>query len=95
MKQLQITPSFFPGHTYYWGNDHRKTFLGPIKAARIDPAHSAVVNNITFTLHNDASVTPIKPYGAFEVVWAAVNRLMLVNGELSDQVLGKEQRISV
>jgi predicted amidohydrolase YtcJ len=26
---LGITPSFFPGHIYYWGDLHYKIFLGP------------------------------------------------------------------
>jgi hypothetical protein len=29
VKQLNISPSFFTGHTYYWGDDHRNQFLGP------------------------------------------------------------------
>lgn len=29
MVELGINPSFFPGHIYYWGDDHNKTFLGP------------------------------------------------------------------
>jgi len=43
----------------------------------MDPAFSALKRNLKFTLHNDACVTPIQPYGAFEIIWAAVNRLTL------------------
>lgn len=75
MVKLNINPSFFPAHTYYWGYDHNKTFLGPERAARIDPANSALKRKLKFTLHNDACVTPLKPNGAFEIMWTAVNRL--------------------
>jgi len=29
MKALGITPSFFAGHVYYWGDRHRDIFMGP------------------------------------------------------------------
>jgi len=28
-KELGAIPSFFVGHTYYWGDEHRDRFLGP------------------------------------------------------------------
>lgn len=35
---LGMTPSFFPGHIYYWGDKHYQIFLGPTRANRMDPA---------------------------------------------------------
>jgi len=84
---LGITPSFFIGHVYYWGDRHREIFLGPQRAARISPLASAVRRGIRFTLHDDTPVTPVNP---LQLVWGAVNRVTR-NGE----VLGAEQRIPV
>jgi len=86
IAELGITPSFFVGHVYYWGDRHRDIFLGPERAARISPLASAIRRGIRFTIHNDTPVTPVDP---LHLVWCAVNRLTR-----SNQVLGAEQRIS-
>ena len=85
MRELGVTPSFFVGHVYYWGDRHRDIFLGPERAARISPLASALRRKIPFTLHDDTPVTPANP---LLLVWDAVNR-RTVAGE----VLGPEQRI--
>jgi predicted amidohydrolase YtcJ len=41
LKELQIIPSFFPMHTFYWGDWHRQSVLGPERAERISPCASA------------------------------------------------------
>jgi hypothetical protein len=87
MRELGVTPSYFNGHVYYWGDRHRDIFLGPERAARISPLRSSLDRGIRFTLHNDTPVTPVDP---LLLVWAAVNR-MTRNG----QVLGPAERISV
>ncbi|MCE9611170.1 MAG: amidohydrolase [Chthoniobacter sp.] len=87
MAQLGVTPSFFVGHVYYWGDRHRDIFLGPERAARISPLAGALQNHLRFTVHNDTPVTPVNP---LLLVWAAVNRLTS-----SDHVLGKAEAISV
>lgn len=74
VKQLGLIPSFFVGHTYLWGDDHRDKFLGPQRASRISPARSAMLRNIEFTLHNDSPVSPMKD-GILVTIWSAVNRL--------------------
>ena len=38
MSELGISPSFFVGHAYYWGDRHRDIFMGPERAARLSPA---------------------------------------------------------
>ena len=87
MKALGVVPSFFVLHTYYWGDRHRDVFLGPERAARISPAHSAAARGIRFTLHADSPVVPMEP---LRIVWAAVNRRTT-----SGAVLGEDERIDV
>jgi predicted amidohydrolase YtcJ len=86
MKELGVTPSYFVGHVYYWGDRHRDIFLGPERAARISPLASASGRGIRFTLHDDTPVTPVNP---LQLVWAGVNRLTT-----GGRVLGPDQRIS-
>jgi predicted amidohydrolase YtcJ len=87
MQDLGVTPSFFVGHVYYWGDRHRDIFLGPKRASRISPLRSALVRRLRFTLHNDTPVTPVDP---LLLVWAAVNRMTR-----GGAVLGPDERISV
>ena len=87
MKALGVTPSFFVGHVYYWGDRHRDLFLGPERAARISPLASALRRGIRFTLHDDTPVTPVNP---LLLVWGAVNRQTR-----DGKVLGADQRIGV
>jgi predicted amidohydrolase YtcJ len=87
MRELGVTPSFFVGHVYYWGDRHRDIFQGPERGSRISPLASAVERGVPFTIHDDTPVTPVKP---LQLVWDAVNRLTT-----SGQVLGPAQRISV
>jgi len=86
IAELGITPSFFVGHVYYWGDRHRDVFLGPDRAARISPLRSAIRRGIRFTIHDD---TPVTPVGPLRLVWTSVNRLTR-----SGKVLGPEQRIT-
>jgi predicted amidohydrolase YtcJ len=86
IKELGITPSFFVGHVYYWGDRHRDIFLGPERAGRISPLASALARGIRFTIHNDTPVTPVDP---LLLVWCSVNRITR-DGKL----LGDGQRIS-
>lgn len=86
MKELGVTPSFFVGHVYYWGDRHAGIFLGPERAARISPLASAVKRQLKFTVHDDTPVTPVNP---LQLVWVAVNRTTT-----GGTVLGPEQRIT-
>ncbi len=87
MKELGVTPSFFVGHVFYWGDRHRDIFQGPDRGSRISPLASAAARGVTFTIHDDTPVTPVKP---LQLVWDAVNRLTT-----SGKVLGPGQRIDV
>jgi predicted amidohydrolase YtcJ len=81
-----LTPSYFPIHVYFWGDRHHDIFLGPERAARINPARSALDRNIKITLHHDA---PVAGIDMLNVVWSAVNRITT-----SGKKLGPEERIT-
>jgi predicted amidohydrolase YtcJ len=81
-----LTPSFFPIHVNFWGDRHRDLFLGSKRAARINPARSALDRKLKITLHHDAPIAGIE---MLNVVWAAVNRVTT-----SGKILGPEERIT-
>jgi predicted amidohydrolase YtcJ len=85
MAQLDVVPSFFSLHTYYWGDRHRRLFMGPERAARMSPAATALDKGVRFTIHCDAPVVPLEP---LRLVWSAVNRLTR-----SGFVVGPAERI--
>jgi hypothetical protein len=87
MKALRIATNLFTNHIYFWGDMHSSTLLGPDRARRIDPAGSVQRLGIPFSLHSDASVTPVDPLFA---MWTASARKTM-----SGRVLGEEERITV
>lgn len=87
MRYLNVAGSVFINHVYYWGDRHKRLFLGPERAASISPLASMKEQDVLFTLHTDCPVTPISPLFS---IWAAVNRLT-EEGE----VLGPDERIDV
>lgn len=87
MKELGITPSFFAMHTFYWGDWHRDSVLGPERAARISPAASALKRGMRFNQHHDA---PVALPSSIIILHSQVNRVTR-----SGKVLGPEQRVSV
>jgi len=87
MAELGMIPSFFPAHTFFWGDWHRESVLGPGRADNISPTRWALDRGIPFTLHNDAPVTPPAPIG---LMWSTVNRRTR-----SGDILGPAQRIDV
>ena len=87
MRASGIAASFFAPHVWHWGDRHRELFLGPKRAARMDPLASALRRGIKFGLHNDSPVTPISPLLS---IGTAVSRLTS-----GGQVLGAEQAVTV
>jgi predicted amidohydrolase YtcJ len=87
MKQLGVATNLFTNHIYFWGDLHYSTFLGPDRARDIDPAGSVQRMGIPFSLHSDASVTPVDP---LLCMWTATARKTM-----SGRVLGEEERISI
>jgi predicted amidohydrolase YtcJ len=86
MRELGVLPSYFVNHVYYWGDRHISLFLGPERAARIDPLGTSVEEGLIFTLHSDLPVTPVDPLFSMD---CAVNRRTR-----EGRVLGPEERIS-
>ena len=87
MQALDVIPSFFNSHVYYWGDRHRDIFLGPERAARISPLAEAADAGLRFTLHADSPVVPFQP---LQLVWNATQRRTA-----SGAILGPEQAIAV
>ncbi len=85
MRELQVMPSFFAAHTFYWGDWHRDSVLGK-RAQQISPARSTLERGIPFTVHNDS---PIVPSDMIRLLWATTNRQTR-----SGKVLGADQRVS-
>jgi predicted amidohydrolase YtcJ len=86
IADLGLSPSFFVGHVFYWGDRHRDIFMGPERAAGISALRSATDREIRFTVNDDTPVTPVNP---LQLVWVSVNRLTK-----SNQVLGPDERIT-
>jgi predicted amidohydrolase YtcJ len=87
MKQLGIATNLFTNHIYYWGDLHYSTFVGPDRAEDMDPAGSAERFGIPYSMHSDASVTPVDPLFC---MWTASARKTM-----SGRVLGESERITV
>ena len=86
MNEIDMIPSIFIAHTYYWGDAHLKN-LGDKRGRRVSPARSAFDKNLVVNFHQDAPV--IKP-NMIETIWCAVNRQTR-----SGKDIGLEQRVSV
>ena len=87
MKKLDIQPSFFASHTWYWGDWHRDVALGPKRADFISPQASAWAAGLRPTAHNDS---PVVPPDIMRLVWSSVNRRTQ-----SGDILGPLERIPV
>ncbi len=85
-KELGIMPSFFPMHTFYWGDWHRDTVFGPQRGSNISPTGWAMERGMIFTSHHDA---PVAKPDSMRVLDATVNRVTR-----SGQVLGPQHRVS-
>jgi hypothetical protein len=82
---LGIFPSLFPMHTFYWGDWHRTSVLGPERARNISPTGWLRARGLRFTSHHDA---PVALPDAMRVLSATVNR-----ATRSGFVLGPEHRV--
>ncbi len=87
MARLGMNANIFSNHIFYWGDQHRAITVGPDRAARMDACATADREGVRYSVHSDASVTPL---GSLHTMWCAVNRVTA-----SGNVLGPEERISV
>ena len=77
--ELGIVPSFFTLHTFYWGDWHRHTALGPERGRNISPTGWALRRGLQFTIHHDA---PVVPADGIRVLAATVNRVARGSGDV-------------
>ena len=85
-QELEIIPSFYSAHTFYWGDWHRDETLGKERAYRISPTGSALKRGMKFTIHHDA---PVIPPSITSILHHTVNRI-----SRSGEIIGPDQRIS-
>ena len=87
LKKLDIFPSLYPMHTFYWGDWHRDSVAGPERAENISPTGWLLEQHMPFSIHSDAPVTfP----NSMRILDSAVNR-----STRSGRVLGPQQRLPV
>ena len=87
LKELGIFPSLFPMHTFYWGDWHRDSVLGPERAENISPTGWVLERDMMFGSHHDA---PVALPDSMRVLSATVTR-----STRSGRVLGPQQRVPV
>ncbi|WP_408589521.1 amidohydrolase [Novosphingobium sp.] len=86
MKALDIEPSFFASHTFFWGDWHRDKVLGPQRADHISPQREAFDAGLHPTIHSDA---PVTPPNVIRLIWSATTRRTR-----SGDILGPAERVS-
>ena len=82
----KIWPSFFPMHTFYWGDYHVNSVLGKERAYKISPTNTALKKGLKFTSHHDA---PVALPSSIRVLSATVTRM-----SRSGAVIGPEERVT-
>lgn len=87
MKKIDMMPSYFLDHIWYWGDYHYDSVLGPERAVKISPANSTLKRGMNFTLHQDP---PVAMPNMILAIHNAVNRKTQ-----SGRILGENERISV
>ncbi len=86
LKTLNIIPSLFPMHTFYWGEWHKTSVLGPERAAYISPTRDVLDAGLIFTSHHDA---PVALPDSMRVLSSTVTRVTR-----SGEILGPDQRVT-
>jgi predicted amidohydrolase YtcJ len=86
LKELDVMPSLFPMHTFYWGDWHKESVLGPERAAYISPTRDVLDAGMIFSSHHDA---PVANPDSMRVLGATVTRVTR-----SGEVLGPDQRVT-
>jgi predicted amidohydrolase YtcJ len=86
-NQLDVFPSLFPMHTFYWGDWHRDRTVGPENADNISPTGWVVKRGMKFSTHHDA---PVAFPDSMRVLDATVTRR-----SRSGDIIGPDQRVNV
>jgi len=87
LRELEIFPSLFPMHTFYWGDWHREVVLGPVRGDNISPTGWVLEEGLRFGTHHDA---PVALPDSMRVLSATVTRR-----SRSGDILGPEHRVDV
>ncbi len=87
LQELGIFPSLFPMHTFYWGDWHRESVLGPQRAENISPTGWLMERGMMFGTHHDA---PVALPDSMRVLSATVTRQTR-----SGRILGPAHRVPV
>ena len=82
----KMWPSFFPMHTFYWGDFHVNSVLGKERAYKISPTNTALKKGLKFTSHHDA---PVALPSSIRVLSATVTRV-----SRSGAIIGPDERIT-
>ena len=85
LKKLNIIPSMYTMHTFYWGDWYKK-IIGEKEAQLISPAKTFIDKGFTLTVHTDA---PVALPNQMTIVDASVNRT-----SRSGTVMGPNERIT-
>jgi predicted amidohydrolase YtcJ len=86
MAKLGMCANIFTNHIWYWGDQHYELTVGPERAMRMEACATARREGVRFSMHSDASVTPL---GQLHTMWCAVNRVTP-----KGRVLGEHEKIS-
>ncbi|MEK4300403.1 amidohydrolase family protein [Oceanobacillus sp. FSL W8-0428] len=86
MTKHQIGGSFFTNHIYYFGDIHKKYFLGPERVQNLDPVRWAEDTEMTFTIHSDCPVTDISPLDSIRIAVERKTR--------QGEILGEHQKLT-
>ncbi|MCU0940062.1 MAG: amidohydrolase [Burkholderiaceae bacterium] len=87
-QRLNVLPSLFPMHTFYWGDWHSSKTVGPAAAQNISPTGWVLKRGMIFTSHHDA---PVAFPDSMRVLDATVNRVARGSGK----VIGPQHRVDV
>ena len=87
LRDLGIFPALFPMHTFYWGDWHRDSVLGPERAENISPTGWLMSRGMPFTSHHDA---PVAKPDSMRVLSATVTRR-----SRSGDIIGPRHRVPV
>jgi predicted amidohydrolase YtcJ len=87
LDRLGIFPSLYPMHTFYWGDYHRESVLGPERAENISPTGWVLARGMKFGSHHDA---PVALPNSTRVLSATVTRR-----SRTGDILGPDHRVDV
>lgn len=84
-RDLNVIASFFPLHTFYWGDWH-KQLIGDSLGNAISPTRTALDKGLKITIHTDA---PVALPNLMRVIWTASKRI-----SRSGEIIGEYERLT-